>query len=226
MKKKINDIILCIRFPFLYVRNRWTNRHYNNWTIHDYLYGYRLSGDYGLEGKAYYLKEYFSREINEMKKNPKAKPKIKSYFYFIWFHVCEFIYDWILPIFHCIPSHTELDDMPIGWRNAFGIQLCKELRSQLIKEGNLFSFRIVQIKEKFGLLRIYTNYSSPEIQQIIQKYEDLSWETCIDCGKPSTKISDGWISPYCNDCYPSTHLTPYMEKVNGKWEYAEDEEEV
>jgi hypothetical protein len=29
----INDIILCLRFPFLYPRNRFTGLHYNNWTI-------------------------------------------------------------------------------------------------------------------------------------------------------------------------------------------------
>ena len=25
-------------------------------------------------------------------------------------------------------------------------------------------------------------------------------KTCIVCGKPATKMSTGWISPYCDDC--------------------------
>lgn len=25
--------------------------------------------------------------------------------------------------------------------------------------------------------------------------------TCIVCGRPATKISTGYISPYCDDCY-------------------------
>ena len=31
--KFFNDLILCIRFPFLYPRNRFTGTHYNNWKI-------------------------------------------------------------------------------------------------------------------------------------------------------------------------------------------------
>ena len=34
----------------------------------------------------------------------------------------------------------------------------------------------------------------------IQKYENLSWETCVKCGKPATHLSIGWICPYCEDC--------------------------
>ena len=30
LKKLINDTILCIRFPFLYPRNRWTGKHQVN----------------------------------------------------------------------------------------------------------------------------------------------------------------------------------------------------
>ena len=29
------NIYLCLRFPFLYPRNRFTGRHYNNWWIRD-----------------------------------------------------------------------------------------------------------------------------------------------------------------------------------------------
>ena len=35
--KIINSIILCIRFPFLYPRNRFTGKHYNNWKIIEYI---------------------------------------------------------------------------------------------------------------------------------------------------------------------------------------------
>lgn len=39
-----------------------------------------------------------------------------------------------------------------------------------------------------------------EINKIIHKYENISERTCIRCGKPATKISLGWISPYCDEC--------------------------
>ena len=29
----VNACYLCIRFPFLYPRNRYTGKHYNNWTL-------------------------------------------------------------------------------------------------------------------------------------------------------------------------------------------------
>ena len=34
--KAIQSSILCIRFPFLYPRNRFTGLHYNNWRIKKY----------------------------------------------------------------------------------------------------------------------------------------------------------------------------------------------
>lgn len=49
-------------------------------------------------------------------------------------------------------SYTELDDMPDGWRAAFGQQMCEEIQLVLDKltpeESN--NFRIIQIKEKWG----------------------------------------------------------------------------
>ncbi len=48
----------------------------------------------------------------------------------------------------------------------------------------------------------YNNAAAPEeVYKIIQKYEYISEKTCIVCGRPATKISTGYISPYCDDCY-------------------------
>ena len=38
------------------------------------------------------------------------------------------------------------------------------------------------------------------IPKILPKYEELSERTCIKCGKPATKISQFWISPWCDFC--------------------------
>ena len=97
-------------------------------------------------------------------------------------------------------SYTELDSMPDGWRKAFGLQMCEELKQELIRINKIDEFRIVQIKEKFGELRFYTNWVTDEIEAIINKYTELSRKTCINCGKPATVITTGWISPFCNDC--------------------------
>lgn len=101
-------------------------------------------------------------------------------------------------------SYTELDDMPKGWRNAFGKHMCEEIRTVLIKGNYLYEYRVVQIKEKYGALRWYDNGAPTsiyhELQDIIYKYEEISAHTCIRCGKPATKISLGWISPWCDNC--------------------------
>lgn len=99
-------------------------------------------------------------------------------------------------------EYTWLDDMPDGWRNAFGLQMCEEIKQALLEEGGaklLSEYRIVQIKEKYGYLHWYS-WTTKKVQDIIRKYEELSARTCIQCGKPATKITTGWIAPYCDDC--------------------------
>ena len=98
---------------------------------------------------------------------------------------------------------TELDGMPDGWRKAFGIQFMEELREELIKVNNLNTFRIIQIKEKFGGLRFYINGAPPnsKIYDIIDKYEDLSFEICEFCGAPGkTEDYQGWLFTWCKNC--------------------------
>lgn len=108
--------------------------------------------------------------------------------------------------------YTYLDDMPEGWRKAFGINMCEEIREVLIKGNYLNNYRVAQVKEKFGELRWYDEgapdsiYS--ELQDIIHKYEEISARTCIWCGRPATKISLGWISPWCDSC---------AERMGGKF---------
>ena len=100
-------------------------------------------------------------------------------------------------------EYTELDDMPQGWRKAFGEQMCKEIYNALNRRGGALAvnlYQIREIKEKFGELRWYDFNGNLETDAIISKYEDISSRTCIVCGKPATKISKGWISPYCDHC--------------------------
>lgn len=104
----------------------------------------------------------------------------------------EFNYDW-----------TYLDDMPDGWKKAFGYQLCEELKEVLEALNLLDTYVIIQVKEKFGGLRWYDNSNAPEVEEVIRKYERLSQETCASCGKPAEYESTGWICPYCEPCAQS-----------------------
>ena len=99
-------------------------------------------------------------------------------------------------------EYTELDNMPDGWRIAFGIQMCEELREALIEDDDLDRYRVVEVKEKYGELRWYDNgiKAGSRVHDIVRKYENMSARTCIVCGKPATRVTLGWISPFCDDC--------------------------
>lgn len=103
-----------------------------------------------------------------------------------WYKILKWIDENILDKICFLPDHTELDALEPGWRKKFGIDICKEIKRSLLKHGGikaLMRYRIIQIKEKFGGLRWYDNYSTKEIMdEIIPKYYKISRETCIHCG--------------------------------------------
>ena len=118
---------------------------------------------------------------------------------------------------------TWLDNMPIGWRIAFGIKMCEEIKNQLLRipfgdSGTLLdNYKITDIKEKYGSLCWYDSCGNEEIKKIIDKYEKISWDTCIVCGSTATLESAGWISPYCEECakkeYKRVNFKTPFEKV-------------
>ena len=114
-------------------------------------------------------------------------------------------------------EYTWADDIPKGWRLAFGDQMLEELDQLLRKYNFRDEYRIVQIKEKFGGLRWYDDDGFPEegyeeYRDWLCKYEDLSFKTCIDCGKPAIGFTKGWIVPLCKDCMKDLPYTPIEEE--------------
>jgi len=114
-------------------------------------------------------------------------------------------YDWSQEIVEDYDyTSTYLDDIPVGWKKAFGEMMCEEIKQELVRCNYLDEFRIVQAKEKYGQLIIYTN-GEPigcKVQQIIDKYSVLSENICIICGKPDVPMThNGWDSPYCKECF-------------------------
>lgn len=87
-----------------------------------------------------------------------------------------------------------------GWRKAFGIQLCKELKSALKRHGMLKTYTITDVKEKWGALNIYDDGAPDEVHDILCKYEYISSRTCAKCGRRAKYITKGYVLPFCEDC--------------------------
>ena len=115
-------------------------------------------------------------------------------------------------------ENTELDEMPAGWRKAFGEQMCEELREELESHRLLDEYVITQIKEKYGELRWYDYGGTPGTDAVINKYMALSKRTCIRCGRAATRVTTGWVSPYCDECVPIWQTSVPIREWERQWE--------
>lgn len=72
---------------------------------------------------------------------------------------------------------------------------------EVVKKDKLTNFRVEQVKEKFGGLRVYVEGGNDEIEKLIDDAEKRSFETCEKCGKQG-KLRDraGWYTTLCNSC--------------------------
>lgn len=62
--------------------------------------------------------------------------------------------------------------------------------------------KFLQIKEKYGGLRIYTNFGNKELYDMIDKAEDESYQVCETCGsREDVGLKfDGWYETMCHKC--------------------------
>lgn len=123
-------------------------------------------------------------------------------------------------------SYTEWDCIPDGWKIAFGDMLLKELGTELERYNFLDKYRIIEIKEKYGSLRIYDNGipRGCKAWDIIESYARLSENICIVCGRPDVAhTTSGWIIPACKDCYNKNEyiFQPYEELYNSESKMAD-----
>ena len=108
----------------------------------------------------------------------------------------------------------DLDFLYDGWVNSFVPQLKDELFDLL--GSYVEQFNVLEIKEKFGKLVLYWNFDLDglgdkyvedveelyeQIEDLLNKYADISSKTCIICGEPGVMRDDYWITPWCDKCY-------------------------
>lgn len=66
-----------------------------------------------------------------------------------------------------------------------------------------YKLEFIQIKEKWGGLRLYLNYYVPEIADKIHELEEKSYNICENCGtmeNVDTKWTHGHVMTLCNKC--------------------------
>lgn len=106
-------------------------------------------------------------------------------------------------------SSTLLYGMPAGWRAAFGLEFAEDIRTLLDSSAEpdtaFDSYRVEQIKEKYGTLRWYDGGVASDIfenmNDLNSSYEALSSRTCCDCGSfQDVRVDRGYIIPVCESC--------------------------
>lgn len=105
--------------------------------------------------------------------------------------------------------------IPPGW---------EEIGRKMIAECEAInpSYQIEDMKEKWGELRVVSyiqdyndnewflpSCNDKEIEEIENKYIKQSRKTCCACGAPATKMSTGWILPWCDNCAMKENIKNY-----------------
>ena len=127
-------------------------------------------------------------------------------------------------------KYTWEDEIPAGWRKAFCPQMWEELKEILTKADYVNKFRFVQIKEKYGQLRLYWQGAPNEIYDEVSAWEDkyleLSEKVCIDCGEPVKYMTLGWVNFICEDCAKkSNYVCIKIEDIDKYYDTPRDQRE-
>lgn len=109
----------------------------------------------------------------------------------------------------------EFGNLPEGWVKSFVPKMKDELFNALGSYAE--DFYIDQAKEKWAALRVYWHWKdrtrcehewedlnnlTQVVREIIYKYTDISFETCMTCGEDASHYTRGYIVPKCDDCDP------------------------
>ena len=86
-----------------------------------------------------------------------------------------------------------------GWFNII-YSMCRAIDNHVKNSKEPIEYEFVQIKEKFGTLRVYDNGHDEFISGVIRMAEQMSSVTCEITGKPGTLCSSGmWYKTLCEE---------------------------
>ncbi len=92
-----------------------------------------------------------------------------------------------------------------GWFSLVR-QCCLGLHAYLGEHPEL-DFKFTQVKEKFGLLRIYSEGGDDRTQALIEEAQDTSAQVCEECGRREGVIHDNrsTLCPVCREAWLHEH---------------------
>jgi len=95
-------------------------------------------------------------------------------------------------------EHLRFIETAPGWNN-----LIYEFFEK-VSAMKLDNYKLMQIKEKFGGLRLYADGGNDEIRNLVSSFEQRASVTCESCGAVKSVGAasiNGWLSVLCKPCY-------------------------
>lgn len=84
-----------------------------------------------------------------------------------------------------------------GWYDILD-NLCAIIQSH-VRYHKLPQVEAVQVKEKYGTLRFYTNHTDEYVSGAIGMAERMTGVTCEVCGSPGKTYTQGWWVTRCEE---------------------------
>ena len=116
------------------------------------------------------------------------------------------------------PFYKWIDSLGIDYDKQYIVLDHNENYENPFDENHKFKENHKEINKRnfenaIEVYHVYDIIEKCRITDIIDKYEELSAHTCINCGKPAVYMSKGWICPYCEDCIAPTGNYDRIEDV-------------
>ena len=120
-------------------------------------------------------------------------------------------------------SYIRWDFWPRGWNKILAPMMLGELGVAVKKTPFPEKFHVVDGKEKWGRLELDFP-GTDEMLRIIDKYEVISQNVCVRCGKPDVwVINDGWVYPICFECFEKDYNNTYNKYLAPSAKYSSEE---
>jgi hypothetical protein len=106
-----------------------------------------------------------------------------------------------------LDRYSYLINNEVGSPMNFGIECGKgwlpllEALLERLSSLNIEGLQIVQIKEKFGMLRVYIDGTTDKVRALVAAAEKLSGTICESCGREGKLRGRGWCYTNCDTCH-------------------------